>query len=153
MPNHCVVRTLTRPEPLKLGDAMKGYLLDTCTLISMFRGQNGVREHIQAVGRKNCWVSEISIAELYFGLAKGADKQRMLSDIQNTERLFKILPAAPAFREYGEIRYALEHQGRRIDQFDLLIGATALHSNLTVVTSNIKHFERIEGLTIENWAE
>ena len=132
---------------------MKKYLLDTCTLISMFRGQGDVREQIQAVGRKNCWVSEISIAELYFGLAKGTDKQRMLSDIQNTERMFKILPAAPAYKEYGEIRYALEHQGRRIDQFDLLIGATALHSNLIVVTSNTKHFERIEGLTIENWAE
>lgn len=119
----------------------------------MFRGHGGVREHIRAVGRKNCWVSEISIAELYFGLAKGADKQRMLSDIKNTERLFKILPAAPAFREYGEIRHSLEHQGRRIDQFDLLIGATAIHSDLIVVTSNIKHFERIEGLVLEDWAD
>lgn len=119
----------------------------------MFRGQDGVRNRILTVGRKNCWVSEISIAELYFGLAKGSDKQRMLDDIHNTERMFKILPASPAFREYGEIRYQLEHQGRRIDQFDLLIGATALHSNLIVVTSNIKHFERIDGLAIENWAE
>lgn len=53
--------------------------------------------------------------------------------------------------EYGEIRYKLEHKGQRVDQFDLLIGATAIHHKMTLVTSNIKHFERMDGLEIENW--
>jgi predicted nucleic acid-binding protein len=39
----------------------------------------------------------------------------------------------------------------RVDQFDLLIGATAVHHEMVLVTSNIKHFERIPGLNIENW--
>ena len=43
------------------------------------------------------------------------------------------------------------HTGQRVDQFDLLIGATAMHHKLTLVTSNLKHFERMEGLVIENW--
>lgn len=59
--------------------------------------------------------------------------------------------AYSAFKEYGEIRYALEHCGQRVDQFDLLIGATALHNNLTLVTSNTKHFLRMKQLQIENW--
>ena len=53
--------------------------------------------------------------------------------------------------EYGEIRYKLEHKGQRVDQFDLLIGATVIHHKMTLVTSNIKHFERMDGLEIENW--
>jgi predicted nucleic acid-binding protein len=46
---------------------------------------------------------------------------------------------------------SLEHTGQRVDQFDLLIGATAMHHELTLVTSNLKHFERMQGLEIENW--
>ena len=55
------------------------------------------------------------------------------------------------FRNEGNVRETLEHTGQRVDQFDLLIGATAFHHKLTLVTSNLKHFERIEGLEIENW--
>ena len=42
-------------------------------------------------------------------------------------------------------------EGRRIDDFDLLIGVTALQNNLTMVTANVKHLERIPNLIIENW--
>lgn len=45
----------------------------------------------------------------------------------------------------------LERKGMRIDDFDLLIGATALKNSLTLVTHNIKHFKRIPGLPIEDW--
>ena len=61
------------------------------------------------------------------------------------------IPAYSSFKDYGELRCNLEHKGQRIDQFDLLIGATAIHHGMTLVTSNLKHFERIEGLNIENW--
>ena len=67
--------------------------------------------------------------------------------------MFKVIPAFSAYKKYGEIRYSLEHVGKRVDQFDLLIGATAIHHGLTLVTSNTKHFERIEGITIENWRD
>ena len=117
----------------------------------MFRNEGKVRETLLKVGTKNCYISEITLAELYFGLAKSEQKKNKLEDIKHVQRLFKVLPAYPSFREYGEIRYSLEHRGLRIDQFDLLIGATAKHYGMTLVTSNEKHFERIEGLEIENW--
>ena len=98
-----------------------------------------------------CFISEITLAELYFGLAKSENKKKKLEDIKQVQGLFKVLPAFSSFREYGEIRYNLEHKGMRIDQFDLLIGATAVHYGMTLVTSNEKHFERIESLAIENW--
>ncbi len=130
---------------------MDKYLLDTCVCISMFRNEGCVRETLLKVGTKNCYVSEITIAELYFGLAKVSDKKRKLEDIHEVERLFRVIPVYSSFREYGEIRHSLEHSGQRVDQFDLLIGATALHHHLTLVTSNLRHFERIQGLAIENW--
>ncbi|MBO4564535.1 MAG: PIN domain-containing protein [Bacteroidaceae bacterium] len=130
---------------------MAKYLLDTCTCISMFRNEGRVRETLSRVGIKNCFISEITIAELYFGLAKAENQKRKLDDIREVQRLFRVIPVYSSFKEYGEIRYSLEHCGQRVDQFDLLIGATALHYNLTLVTSNLKHFERMEGLEIENW--
>ena len=130
---------------------MAKYLLDTCTCISMFRNEGRVRETLRRVGTKNCYISEITVAELYFGLAKGEDKKRKLDDIHNVQRLFRVIPAYSSFKEYGEIRKSLEHTGQRVDQFDLLIGATALHHKITLVTSNLKHFERMQGIEIENW--
>jgi tRNA(fMet)-specific endonuclease VapC len=117
----------------------------------MFRNEGKVRETLLNIGVENCYISEITIAELYFGLAKASDKKRKLEDIREVQRLFRIIPAYSSFKEYGEIRLSLEHTGQRVDQFDLLIGATAMHHELTLVTSNLKHFERMQGLEIENW--
>ena len=130
---------------------MAQYLLDTCVCISMFRNEGRVRETLKKIGTQNCFISEITIAELYFGLAKATDKKRKLEDIREVQKLFRVIPVYSSFKEYGEIRRSLEHTGQRVDQFDLLIGATALHHKMTLVTSNLKHFERMEGLTIENW--
>lgn len=65
--------------------------------------------------------------------------------------LFEQYPITNYLRKYGDIRYQLEHAGKKIDHFDLLIGVTALQENLIVVTGNVDHFERIPGLKIENW--
>lgn len=130
---------------------MAKYLLDTCVCISMFRNEGNVRDTLRRIGTKNCYISEITVAELYFGLAKAEDKKRKLEDIREVQKLFRVIPAYSSFKEYGEIRHSLEHSGHRIDQFDLLIAATALHQQMTLVTSNLKHFERIQGIEIENW--
>ena len=129
------------------------YLLDTCVCISMFRNEGRVREMLSSVGTKNCYISEITVAELYYGLAKASRKEEKTNDIIRVQKMFKVIPAFSAYKKYGEIRYSLEHVGKRVDQFDLLIGATAIHHGLTLVTSNTKHFERIEGITIENWRD
>ena len=52
------------PEPLKLGNDMAKYLLDTCVCISMFRNEGRVRETLLKVGIKNCYISEITVAAL-----------------------------------------------------------------------------------------
>ena len=130
---------------------MVKYLLDTCVCISMFRNEGHVREKLLNVGLDNCYISEITIAELYFGVAKAENKKRKLEDIKRVQQMFKVIPAYSSFKEYSEIRHSLEHTGLRVDQFDLLIGATAIHHQMTLVTSNLKHFERMPGIEIESW--
>ena len=126
------------------------YLLDTNVLISMFRNYGDVRSHILSVGFKNCCVSEISIAELFYGAAKGG-RQKNYEDIKNVLRQFEIVPIYPSLEKYGIIKAELERKGLRIDEFDLLIGATAIQNQLVVVTANVKHLERIPDIIVENW--
>lgn len=126
------------------------YLLDTNVLIAMLKDKNNVRKQILKVGIDNCYVSEISIAELFYGAAKGG-RAKNLEDVNHILKLFEILPIFPSLKQYGHVKALLEMEGRRIDDFDLLIGVTALQNNLTMVTANVKHLERIPDLIIENW--
>ena len=66
-------------------------------------------------------------------------------------RLPRICAVTLKIVEYADIRWQLERIGKRIDHFDLLIAATALHEDLIVVTGNIDHFNRIPDLKTENW--
>jgi predicted nucleic acid-binding protein len=51
------------------------------------------------------------------------------------------------------MKAALKKKGIASDNFDLLIASTAIAHNMTLVTRNVKHFEQIEGIHIENWVE
>ena len=53
---------------------------------------------------------------------------------------------------FALLRVQLEREGQRLDDFDILIAATALNLGYTLVTDNVRHFERIPGLRVENWA-
>lgn len=116
----------------------------------MFRNKGKIRKHILEVGFPNCYVSEISIAELFYGAAKGGRKQNF-EDVNNVLKQSKILPIYPCLENYGQIKALLERQGQRIDDFDLLIGVTALQKGLIMVTANVEHLTRIPNLVVENW--
>lgn len=129
---------------------MKQYLLDTNICISMFKNKQGIREKILDVSLTNCFVSEITLAELFYGAAKSG-REEYFKDVEMVIRMFKVLPVYPCLRLYGGMKAELEAKGMRIDEFDLLIGATAVFNKMVMVTSNVKHFERIPEIQIENW--
>lgn len=129
---------------------MKQYLLDTNICISMFKNKQGIREKILDVSLTNCFVSEITLAELFYGAAKSG-REEHFKDVEMVIRMFKVLPVYPCLRLYGGMKAELEAKGMRIDEFDLLIGATAVFNRMVMVTSNVKHFERIPEIQIENW--
>ncbi|MGE0134562.1 MAG: PIN domain-containing protein, partial [Dehalococcoidia bacterium] len=71
---------------------------------------------------------------------------------ETVSRNLAILPFdEPAAREYGQIRAHLEQQGTPIGDADMRIAAIALSNNLVVVTGNVRHFERVPSLSVENW--
>ena len=132
---------------------MRGtYLLDTCVCIALIKQMPSVVEHIRKVGVSECKISDLTIGELYFGAFKSGREQHF-EDVIEIYNLFEQYPTSYCMREYGDIRWQLDSSGQRIDSIDLLIGATALHEDLILVTGNVKHFERIPGLKIENWME
>lgn len=65
--------------------------------------------------------------------------------------MFKVIPVFPSLPTYGEVKAQLEALGQRIDDMDLLIGSTALHNNMTLVTHNIKHLSRLPNVDIQDW--
>jgi tRNA(fMet)-specific endonuclease VapC len=129
---------------------MKQYLLDTCTCIEVIRRNGNVQQKIFSVGCENCGVSEITIAELYYGAGKSG-KEKHLHDVEEIMRYFAVVPIFSSLRTYGEVKAALERQGNRLDDMDLLIGSTALYNGMTLVTHNTRHLSRIPGLEIEDW--
>ena len=68
-------------------------------------------------------------------------------------RFVNVIPISEAITDYAKIRLQLKQIGKPVDNFDMLIAATAKHFDLTVVTDNVKHFENIQGLNIENWVD
>ena len=139
-------------ETLKAGNDMAKYLLDTDTCIELFKHNSKVLDKILEVGQENCFVSEITIAELFYGAAKSG-QQKHFNDISFILQSFELIPLFPSLRVYGTCKAELEKQGMRIEEFDLLIGSCALFNNFVVVTSNVKHFNHIPNLQIEDWAE
>ena len=129
---------------------MGNYLLYTNVCISLLNKDGGIIQHVLDVGQDHCYISEITVAELYYGAAKSGRKSH-IQDVKTITRLFGIVPILPHLKLYGEIRFALEKKGTRRDDFDLLIGASAIFSNMTLVTANIKHFENMPGIKVVNW--
>ena len=126
------------------------FLLDTNVLIAMFRGKENIRKAILEAGIEHCAVSEITLAEIVAGAYKGGiDKHR--HEIMFLKEKFSILPISPYLETYGRIRAELEIKGERLDSFDLLLGATALDENLTIVTHNQRHLGCIKGIRLLDW--
>jgi tRNA(fMet)-specific endonuclease VapC len=63
----------------------------------------------------------------------------------------RVLPISEAVDLYAEEKARLQKMGMRLDDFDLLIGVTAVVHRLTLVTNNTKHFERIGSIALEDW--
>ena len=78
----------------------------------------------------------------------------ILIDILNSiPKVIENYPLSADGKDYAEIKHLLKEYGSMIDEFDIVIAGQAISEGLTVVTDNVKHFNRISGLKIENWME
>ena len=130
---------------------MSQYLLDTDVSINYMRGFEETIRKVVEVGASRICLSEITVAELKYGAEKSnrPEYHRLRADSFCTK--FEIRPIYPVLDVFAFEKARLEKLGLRLDDFDLLIGSTAIHYDLVLVTNNVKHFERMQRLNIENW--
>lgn len=124
------------------------YLLDTDIIVNQLRGKERIQE---AYIQKGASISVITYAELLYGAHKSDQKEKSLQIIHGFLKEFgiDILPVTQEIaRAYARIKSDLEREGKRLDDFDLLIAATAAVHSLTLATKNIRHFQRIPHLKL-----
>ena len=129
------------------------YLLDTNICIFLLKKQFDIAKQIEEVGNENCFISDITLAELYYGASKSGHKQQKMIGVKYIEELFPSLPIHEVIETFADVKTALNTKGILIDDFDLLIGATAVAYDMIMVTENVKHFSRIPDIEIENWVK
>ena len=128
------------------------YLLDTSTCVYFLRGKLSLDEHIKNVGRDNCFISEITVAELRYGAENSDNPPKSHKAVDAFLNGLSIIPIFGSIRRYAKEKVSLRKMGKPVhDEFDLMIGATAIENKLILVTDNIKDFERMDGIKIENW--
>jgi tRNA(fMet)-specific endonuclease VapC len=131
---------------------MNGYLLDTSTCIFLLRGKRSVEEKLNEIDEDNCDISEVVLAELIFGAYYSEQIEDNLRQVEEFVSEMKIITFDETIHTFAQERAKLWKAGKKIEDFDLLIGCAAKAKDLTIVTHNRKHFEHIEGLQIEDWA-
>ncbi len=126
-------------------------LLDTDTCIAILRGNESVIERRAAISDKvvTTW---ITAAELHYGAAKSKAPERNRALVTSFLATLPVLGLdASSVQIFGEAKALLERKGQRLADADLFIGAIAAAQQATVVTGNRRHYERIPGVTVEDW--
>lgn len=130
---------------------MSKFLLDTNICIYFLKGQYNLVQKLEKIGLENCFISEITIAELKFGAENSESKEKNRNTVDDFTSRFTIIPIFNSLDIYAKEKARLRKAGNPLDDFDLLIGATAITNNLVLVTRNVADFERLEEIKIENW--
>lgn len=127
------------------------YLLDSNICVYYLKPRYGLDRKIDSIGIDLCSISEISVAELKFGAEKSDNPPKNEQVLSDFTAKVQVLPIFPCLDVYAREKARLQKAGTVIDEFDLLIGATAIANDLILVTNNEKHFARLEGIKMENW--
>lgn len=131
------------------------YMLDTNICIyAMKKKPERVLKRLKEELNGGICISSITLAELEYGMRHSSDPARNEQALLRFLVPLSILPfGAAAASEYGEIRAYLQSQGTPIGPLDMLIAGHAKAENLILVTNNVREFEQVPNLEIENWAE
>lgn len=134
------------------------YLLDSNICIEILRDTHLIRRKLEQVNFDECAISYITMIELRVGLelAKLSVKYTKYRNQPITDLLNRItiIPIEPSIDLFVKEKARLQIAGTPVENnFDLLIGCTAVTEGLVMVTDNIKDFKNIKGIKIEDWLE
>ncbi len=126
------------------------YVLDTDTVVDVLRGREGAATRLAKLSPDDVWVTAVTVAELHYGARRSADPGRNAGEVDRFLAEIGVLSfGRRAAISHARLRNAL--RSTPIGAFDLLIAATALVHEATVVTANSREFGRVPGLATENW--
>ena len=129
------------------------YLIDTDIIIYSFKGNPVVTENLQDHRMDPMAISVITYGEMIYGARKSRHVERNLAAARRVAEIYPLLPITQSVVEtFASIKADLQIAGTPLDDMDLLIAATSMSHNLTLVTNNEKHFSRVPGLSLVNWA-
>ncbi len=128
------------------------WLLDTDICVFFLRGDEAIHSHINEIGRETIAISVVSLVELRYGAEYSAETIKNHQVIDNFVGGLTVIGVDDnTARAFAKIKTELRRSGSLIPDFDLLIAATAVANNLTLITNNTAHFSRISNLRLANW--
>ena len=130
------------------------FLIDTDIIIYWLKGKySQINEKIDTIDSSSVFVSSITVAELYFGAynsSKLIENLKLINEFLSEINIINF--DSKSAEQFGKIKSELKKTGNLINDSDILIAATALSNNMILISNNEKHFQRIENIRLENWA-
>jgi tRNA(fMet)-specific endonuclease VapC len=128
------------------------YVLDTNTLIYFFKGSGNVSTHLLSKPPSDIAIPSIVLFELEVGIGKSINPDKRKKQLKDFLSVVHLIPFGyEAAQIAADIRVNLENQGLPIGPYDVLIAASAMSVQGTLVTHNTKEFQRVNDLKIEDW--
>lgn len=132
---------------------MMGYLLDTCVVSDFVKAEENTLRKLKSISPAEMFISSLTVMEVKYGLAINPERAIKIQPlIDPCLQAITILPfGLTEANQAAKIRSILKTAVSPIGADDVLIAATALTHNHIVVTSNVREFQRVPNLQIENW--
>ena len=125
------------------------YLVDTDWVADYLKGRSHAVTLLNRLFPDGLAISIITFAEVYEGIYYGAEPRRNEAVFRQFLKGVPVLPISRSVAQrFAQVRGGLRSKGQLIPQPDLFIAATALQHDLTLLTRNVHHFERIPGLAV-----
>ncbi|WP_422135836.1 type II toxin-antitoxin system tRNA(fMet)-specific endonuclease VapC [Endozoicomonas sp. ALD040] len=133
---------------------MLKFLLDTDISIYVIKRRPAELQSVFNAYDGQIAISSITLSELLHGVEKSANPKRNRDNVESFVSRLEVLEYTPkASAHFGNTRANLEREGLVIDVNDMHIAAHARSEGLIAVTNNVREFDRVEGLRVENWLE
>lgn len=128
------------------------YLIDTDIFVYSLKGEPQVLEHFRRTASAPKALSVVSYGELLYGALKSRRRQENLARVRRLGELFPVIEVTGSIMEtFASLKADLDARGKPLDDFDLVIAATAMALGYRLVSNNERHFRRVAGLHLENW--
>lgn len=129
------------------------YLIDTNICIYYLKGKFNLQNKFNKIGKEHCYISEITVAELKYGAENSENPNKAKILVKELINQFEIVPIYNCLDFYAKEKARLRKSGTILDDFDILIGTTAISEKMIMVTNNIKHLSRLKNIKIEDWTK